>query len=752
MRLSLCCLAAVAVIAGGVPALAAPPGAGVVADPSAYVDPLIGSGGDGFTVPGAATPFGLTQLSPDTMNPLAYTGYKYEDAAIRGFSLLHVSGAGVPMAADLPFLPVTAPITDPADPTRFAVPFSHPTEQASAGAYDVVLGNGVSVSLAATPHGGLQAYTPPPGSAVTVLADVGRNAAGLTESNVQVVAPDRLEGSSLVHWRGGDYTAYFSARFSRPATATQTYVGSTVSAAQTAHGSGAGAMLTFPTDQPVTMAVGVSLVDLDGARGNLAAEVPSYDVGAAQRAARAAWRTELSRVLVGGGAVADLRTFYTALYRAFLNPDVDSDVDGRYRGPDGQLHQGDRPHYENFSLWDTVRGENALLATLVPDRYADMVASLSSYADQAGQLPRWSLHSTHPDYMNGDPAIGALAEAVCRGLAADPETLYQQARALAYDHRPAADLAQGYVPGSASDTLEYADADFALALMAQRLGHTDDATALTSRAQAWHNLFHGGFLQPRNADGSWPANYDPMSGTGYREGTGWQYLWLAPHDLGGLQKAYDADGSGFASRLDHLFSVPASTAVPGLPVVPQVQSAETAFGTSYYGDQYVPGNEHDLEAPYAYDWTDRPSTGQAVLASERSLFNDTPYGLPGNDDLGSLSAWYVWSALGFYPPAAGAPMFVVGTPLFPRAELDVGGHKPFVVDAPGAGVRTPYVAAATLGRQPLIRTWFTADALHPGGALHLDMSAAATSWGAATEDHPPSLSSSGLSAFGCSKE
>jgi putative alpha-1,2-mannosidase len=297
--------------------------------------------------------------------------------------------------------------------------------------------------------------------------------------------------------------------------------------------------------------------------------------------------------------------------------------------------------------------------------------------------------------------------------------------------------------------LENADADFALALMARKLGHDADAAALTARSQAWRNLYHGGFLQPRAADGSWPASYDPMSGTGYREGTGWQYLWLAPHDMGGLQKAYDADGYGYASRLDHLFSVPASTGVPGNPVVPQVQSGETAFGTSYYGDQYVPGNEHDLQAPYAYDWSDRPSTGQAVLSSERSLFNDTPYGLPGNDDLGSMAGWYVWAALGIYPPAAGAPMFVVGTPLFPRAEIDLGGAAPFVIDAPAASAQAPYIGSATIDGLPLAKTWLLGTSLHPGGQLHLDMSGTAGTWGSDAGARPPSVSTVGLSGFGC---
>jgi predicted alpha-1,2-mannosidase len=725
--------------------LTASAGAVLVADPTAFVDPLIGTGGDGFTVPGATTPFGMTMVSPDTISPLAYSGYSYEDAAIRGFSLIHVNGAGVAMGGELPFLPLTAAPLDPSNVAAFAVPFTHATETAGAGSYGVTLGNGVQVALAATPHGGLETFTPLPTSALTVLADIGRSASGINDSAVHVVSRDRIEGSVLVHWRGGDFTVHFSARFSSPFVA-RTFVGAAASDASAAHGKGAGALLTFPLGKPVTVAAGVSYVDLAGARKNLAHEIAGFDLPRAQNAARSTWRRELSRILIGGGTTAQRRTFYTSLYRSFVSPDVDSDLDGRYRGADGNVHRSARPHYENFSLWDTIRGENALLATLVPDRYTDMIASLSAFGTQAGALPRWSLHNTHPDYMNGDPAIATVAEAVCRGLVRSPEAIYQQARHLAFDLRP---RSRGWIGGSASDTLEFADADFALALMARRLGHSHDATVLTAKSQAWKAIYHEGFLQPRAADGSWPPNYDPTVGDGYREGTGWQYLWLAPHDQAGLQKRYDADGYGFAKRLDAFFSVPVVTTVPGLPVVPQVQSAETAFGTNYRGDQYVPGNEHDLEAPYAYNWTDRPSTGQAVIASARSLFLDNPLGLPGNDDLGSLSGWYVWSAIGFYPSVSGAPLLVTGTPLFPTVQLTLGTGKPFTVDAPGASPQSPYVATAALNGQPLTRTWFTAADLRPGGSLTLTMATAPTRWGSAKSDRPPSVSTAGLAPFGC---
>ena len=721
-------LAAAALALPLVPAAADP----VVADPTAYVDPLIGTGGDGFTVPGATTPFGMTMVSPDTINPLAYSGYKYEDAAVRGFSLIHVNGAGVPMGGELPFLPVTAPLMDTGQPLSFAVPFSHAAESATAGGYDVTLGNGVSVALAATPHGGVQRYT----SAVpfALVADLGRNNEGVNTSTVQVVGRDRLEGSVLVHWRGGDFTVFVTARFSQPFVS-RTFVGSEVSDALSARGSGAGALLSFPSGT-TEMRAGVSFVDLAGARANLAHESVSVDT--AQGRASAAWRAALGRIRIGGGSDADKRVFYTSLYRALVHPDVDSDVDGRYRGADRRVHSSSRPHYEDFSLWDTIRGENALLAVLFPERYRDMVASLAAFGREAGQLPRWSLHSTHPDYMNGDPAIPTLAEAVCRGTAEDPEALYQQAIQLT-GKRPAEVRAKGWAAGSASDTLEYADADFALALMARKLGHDRDAAALLKRSLAWRHLLHDGFLQPRNADGSWPAGYDPTTDTGYREGTGWQYLWLAPHDQGGLRKAYGPDG--FEGRLDHLFGLPASTAVTS-PVVPLVQSAETAFGTSYRGDGYVPGNEHDLEAPYSYDWSPRPSTGQAVIASVRSLFLDNPEGMPGNDDLGSLSAWWVWSALGFYPSVPGAPMYVTGTPLFPRAELTLGGGKPFVVSASGTG---PYVGGLALGGKASARTWFSS--LRPGGSAAFTLSPTPTNWG--EHGQPPSASTSGLAAFGC---
>ena len=699
--------------------------AAVVTDPTPYVDPLIGTGGAGFTVPGATTPFGMTMVSPDTVNPLAYSGYKYEDAAVRGFSLVHVNGAGVPMGGELPFLPVTTPVLDPSQPLSFAVPFTHATERATAGGYGLTLGNGVRVELAATPHGAVASFAS--ALPMTLIADVGRSNEGVNSSTVRVVGRDRLEGSVLCHWRGGDFTVYFSARFSTPFTA-RTFVGSAVADALSAKGSGAGALLSFPGS--VTMAAGVSYVDLAGARANLARE-QTFDVAAAQARSRGQWRSALSRLRVGGGTDAQKRVLYTSLYRALVNPGVDSDVDGRYRGADGKVHRSSRPHYENFSLWDTIRGENALLAVLFPERYRDMVASLSAFGREAGALPRWSLHSAHPDYMNGDPAIPTIAEAVCRGIANDPEALFQQAKALVAK-RPLDVRTRGWASGSASDTLEYADADFALALMARRLGHPSEAAALVKRSLAWQHLLHDGFLQPRKADGSWPADYDPTAGDGYREGTGWQYLWLAPHDQAGLRKAYGPDG--FEGRLDRFFGVPLTTAA-ATPVVPLVQSSETAFGTSYRGDGYVPGNEHDLEAPYSYNWSPRPSTGQAVIASVRSLFLDNAEGMPGNDDLGSLSAWWVWSAIGFYPSVPGAPLYVTGTPLFSRVEL-----PGFVVTASGAG---RYVKGLALNGRATDRTWTTSLK----GTAAFTMSDSPTSWGA--HGQPPSASTSALTTFGC---
>jgi predicted alpha-1,2-mannosidase len=384
-----------------------------------------------------------------------------------------------------------------------------------------------------------------------------------------------------------------------------------------------------------------------------------------------------------------------------------------------------------------------------------MIRSLYDQYLTSGALPRWSLWNTTPNYMNGDPAIQTIADGMCRGVldGLDLAALYRAMRKLAFDQRRPDYLKKGYIPReaaskAASDTLEYGDADFALALMAQSLGHGADAAVLARRSGAWQHQFDPKtrYIRPRNANGSFPADWDPSSDEGWKEGSGWQYLWLVPHDVAALSHAIGG-AAATRDRLDSFFSTPA-TSPAAAPVVPAAQNTVNVFGLQYRTTQYSPGNEHDLHAPYLYDYVGAPAKTQAVVAAERSLFNDTPYGLPGNDDLGSLSAWYVWTALGFYPVTQGAPVAAIGTPLFAHTELATP-EGALVTDAPGVSPVAKYIGGVKFSGRVLNRAWLGRDALVRGGRLSFTMSPTATTWASGPGGAPPSLSTTGLRGFGC---
>ena len=704
-----------------------------------YVDPMIGTLGTGWVFPGAAVPFGMVQNSPDTLGPLVYAGYMGNDAAIRGFSLIHLSGVGVPESGDVPFMPWVGAGEPPAEPSEYAVPFTHANEQAGAGSYSVRLANAVNVELTATPRVALQRYAFPPGVEPTVIVDPRHNnrtaadGPGSTapEGSFRRTGDAEITGSTF----NGSYRVFFVARFDRPI------------AAMGAH------WVRFAGDAPantVTMRAGISFVDEEGAQRNLDAEAPaarSFDD--LRAAAYSAWDRELQAIRVEGGTIADRRSFYTALYHALLHPNVFEDVDGRYRGFDDVIRSSPgRTHYANFSLWDTYRGHSQLMATLDPDRYVDMLRSLLADAEQGGRLPRWAMHDFDPAYMTGDPAIPTIAEGVCRGIV--PDDLAQELYSRAVDlrrFRPPGLAERGYLNlaearYAAATTLEYGIADFALALLARRLGRDDEAERWLAQSLNYRNLVDPAtkWLRPRNADGSWYTTDSPLGWdtagdqTGYHEGNAWQYAWLVPHDFAGLFAEMGAELAN--ERLDHLFAAPA-----------EVQNRLQLYGVYYRFDTWAPGNEHDLLAPFAYAFTDRPWKVQEELREAQQLYLPQPHGLPGNDDLGALSAFHLWSTLGIGPFTPGAPLLTVTAPVFDRATIEVGGQKPFVIESPGVG---PYVASATLNGKSLPRPWFGAEAVRPGGVLRLERAALPDrAWGSAPADRPPSASDSPLSRFGC---
>jgi putative alpha-1,2-mannosidase len=685
--------------------MAAPAQAGL----SRHIDPMIGTFAPGFVVPGAATPFGMVQNSPDTRGEFAYSGYIYNDPTIAAFSMVHLSGPGVKKAGDAGFMPVIGTARPP-------TAFDHAREKVSAGAYEVTLADGIRVQLASARRAGLQRYTFPAGTAdARVIFDSANNDGTARESKLEF-GTDEVSG-----YRRDRYPVYWVAKFDKPF-------------------SGKGAdWVSFSDPGAVTARIGISFVDEAGARANLADEAPDFDVAAMQARAAKAWDRELAKVRVAGGTVADKRSFYTALYHSYLHPNVFEDVDGRYRGADDQVHPADPvTHYANFSSWDTYKGQNQLLALTQPRRYRDMLRSLLATAHEAGNLPRWGEQSIDASHMSGDPAIPMIADGYCRGLLDHDtaEALYAEGKRLR-DRRDPVLAEKGYLPGKPGTTLEYGVGDFALALMADGLGHADEAASLEKASLNYRNTMDAnGWIHPRNADGSWYEPFLTNDMTGFQEGNSWQYSWLAPHDARGLFDRMGGDAE-VQNRFAQFFAAP-----------PEAQTKITFFGVAYYVGQYAPGNEHDLQAPWMPIFAGQPWKAAQVMADVRTLFRPTIDGLPGNDDLGGLSAWYVFSAIGFGPVTPGAPFHVIGSPAFERVTISVPGRKKLVVDAPGASPVNRYVTGAKLGGEAIDRAWFQEADLRRGGKLELT-TAAAPDMAWATEQRPPSASDSDLAGFGC---
>ena len=774
MRRILTCLLLLALTASFV----SPASAQVAAEkePVEYVDPMIGTLGGGFTFPGPAAPYGMVQLSPDTEGYLAYTGYHYNDAFIRGFSHHHIESMGVKSNGNLPFMPSVGPVTS-SDPRTWMSPFDHATEEAKAGYYKVLLKRfGITAELTSGTRVGMHRYTFPPSPQSNVILDVGRSNKDWEpwnpDSSVHASSLEIVDDKTILGSADSDqgYTIHFAARFDRSFSDVGTWNASgepPVAGKPTAQGRGAGGYVTFDTttDRDVLVKVGISFVDQDNALANLDHEKPDWDFDALRADTRARWADALSAITVDGSSDADKTSFYTALYHAQQHPNIYSDVNGEYMGYDDQVHvvQG-REQYANFSLWDTYRGENQLLATIDPQRYRDMMLSLLEGYRQVGRFPQWAMNDAYPDYMIGDPIQPTVVDGYCRGVLDDSEVdgFYDALRKQAFDPalRAASQggyedyLSKGYLPDRASETLEYAIADFSLALMADSLGEDSDRDALGQRAGNYANVIDpsSGFARPRNSDGSWRTPYAPEEPDHFVEGTGWQYTWLAPQDLRGLFNLVGAGRGGDAlvrDRLDTFFSAALSD-VPG-PIA-EVQKTSTFFGVFYAGNQYAPSNEHDLQAPYLYDYIGQPWKTQKIMRGYQSLFRATPDGLPGNDDLGSMSAWFIWSALGFYPVSAGAPVYAVGSPMFEKAVIDPVGGNPVTVSAPGASPVSRYIQSADLGSDTLDRSWFTHEELFNAGGVSFELGLTPNeSWASAPEAAPPSLSTHPLSAFGCPK-
>ncbi|MCG1047277.1 GH92 family glycosyl hydrolase [Mycetohabitans sp. B6] len=718
-----------------------------------YVDPMIGtdrtppfdSGSQedslgGFTTPAVQLPFGMVQWGPDTPGvPGKWSppGYHYSQNRITGFSMTHVSGVGCDAGGAFPIFPATE------EGQLGGSSFSHENETAKPGYYKVLLDNGVNVELTATLRTGATRLTYPAGKPA-ILKIIGKTNRGV--GNITTVEGDE---KALSGWTmGGDfcnnrqyYKLYFYARLDQPFTSKI---------------DGNTATLTFnpsskkASDLVVGMKVGLSYVSVDNAKLNLESEsVASFDAIRAQ--ADASWNQYLNAIQVSGGSDEDTKKFYTGLYHAFTGPAVFSDVNGDYLGFDDEIHKTEagRVHYTNFSNWDIYRSLIPLLSILSPRELSDMMTSLIADAQQCGGIfPQWVEGNTTSNVMAGDSASIVVAQSYFYGA-----NQFDLRKALGIMFNTALGECQkcknvtilpglddyctlGYLPadrtyydffnrnGNTSTTVEYANTDFAISQFALALGNAEMAKKLLLRSGNWKNHFNPNWmqvpgqpypqLQPRNADGRWTA-YTPGP-HGYVEGNAEQYTWMVPYDIQGLFEKLGGEDQAI-NRLDSFFT----------------------YINAGSDDLHMwIGNEPSFATPWLYNWTAQPfKTQQVVRRIVNTQFTTRPSGLPGNDDVGALSGWLVWGALGLYPAIPAVPGLTIASPLFPKTVVKMGNGKVLTINA--ANASSTYIQSVKLNGYPYDSSWLPFNAIRDGATLDITLGDKPSTWGTQSNARPPSF-------------
>ena len=736
---------------------------GLSAQHARYVDPFIGTAGMGHTFPGACVPFGGVQLSPDTdmiphnikgeYQPRTYeycAGYQYGDSTIVGFSHTHFSGTGHSDLGDILLMPGTGEIRfEPGtaeDPDAgYRQRFSHDTESAGAGHYEVTLADsGIRVELTATRRVGVHRYTYPRGAEGHLILDLDHgiyNYDGKTLwAELRVVSPTLVTGYRITNgWARTNYT-YFAMEFSEPVLeygakdkAPVYYKGG--------YGKFAGlddfpemagrklvAWFKFDTaDNPeLTVKVGLSATGTTGALKNLKAEAEGKSFDTLRALAEEAWEQELSCIEMEG-TEAEKTMFYTSLYHTMINPSVYMDVDGLYRGLDHELHQAEGfTNYTVFSLWDTYRAEHPLLALLKPHRAEDMVASMLRHYEQSAHqmLPIWSHMANENWCMTGYHSVSVLSDAIAKGLKVDGEEALEamvSTSSVPWYGGLGAYRRLGYVPleeasTAASNTLEFAYDDWTIAAAAERLGNAPVAQRYLKRAGSYKNIFDAslGLARPRYEDGRFKEPFDSKQtvGQGFIEGNSLNYSFHVPQDVNGLMQLMGGDKQ-FIANLDELFG-------SDLPEYCYADNEDITADCLLGG--YVHGNEPSHHIPYLYAWTSEPwKTQYWVREIVDRFYKPEIRGLGGNDDCGQMSAWYIFTALGFYPVCPGTDQYVLGAPSIPYAKITLTNGNTLEMKAPGLSARNRYVKSVKLNRRPVDRLYLTHAELLQGGTLEFEM-------------------------------
>lgn len=717
-----------------------------------YVNPFIGTGGHGHTFPGVVVPNGMIQPSPDTRIYQwdACSGYYYEDTSINGFSHTHLSGTGCGDYGDVLLMPTVGKQVYHAMGTEsqkmaYASDFSHDNEVAQPGYYSVMLDRyNVKAELTATKRAAIHRYTFPESAEAGFILDLDYSLQRQKneEMELEVISDTEIRGrKKTVYWAFDQYINFY-AKFSKPFTYTMV----TDSMALDEGGPllpTAKVLLHFNTKagEEVYVKVGISAVDMDGARKNVEAEIPEWDFEGVRKAARDSWNAYLSKIDIDTDNKDQKIMFYTALYHTGMQPNLFTDADGRYLGMDLKAHQGDvnEPMYTVFSLWDTFRAYHPLMTIIDPDLNEAFIRSLVQKQREGGVFPMWELAGNYTGTMIGYHAVPVIVDAYMKGYRDfDVEEAYKACLRIAeYDTTgikcpplvlphlmPQAKYWKnkiGYVPcdkdnEAVAKALEYAYNDWCISVLAESLGDAANQEKYAKFAEGYKTYFDPStrFMRGLDSKGNWRTPFNPRSSThrsdDYCEGTAWQWTWFVPHQIDGLVELMGGR-EGFISKLDSLFT--ADSALEG-----EMTSADI----SGLIGQYAHGNEPSHHIIHMYNYVDQPYRTQELADSVlHTLYFNDPNGLSGNEDCGQMSAWYILNSMGFYQVCPGKPVYSIGRPLFDKATVNLKDGKKFTVIAHNNSRENKYIQSMTLNGKTLDKPFFSHQDIVDGGTLELTM-------------------------------
>ena len=697
-------------------------------DYTRFVNPRIGTGGHGHVFLGANVPFGYVQLGPTqpTRGWDWCSGYHHSDSVLIGLGHQHLSGTGIGDLGDVALLPI-------ASKEQRLVAFSHASESVSPGYYAVKLGQpNVFVELTATKRVGMHRYTfGADQQEALLLLDLRQGIGWDHVAQCQMQQENKTVVSGYRHSVGWARRQkdFFVVEFSQPVVL------------EKVDGDTTGVLTLSRPQEPLLVKVALSAVSVENAKLNMQTELPGWDFAATAKAARKAWNDELSKISIKTDDDHVRRIFYTAMYHTMTAPSVFNDVNGEYRGADGEVHKGDFTNYTTLSLWDTYRAAHPLQTLIHPEKQGDVAQTFLHIFKEQGKLPVWHLMGNETDCMVGNPGIPVLADLVLKGYITgeDRERAFEAMKTSAMlDERGMKELKQyGYIPFDKDETnetvakgLEYALADWCVAQVAKLLGKKADYKYFLQRSKLYQKHFDpkDGFIKGLSSTGERRTPFNPFRSAhradDFTEGNAWQYTWLVPHDVHGLVKTFGGEAK-FTEKFDSLFIVEGDLGEDASPDI------------SGLIGQYAHGNEPSHHILYMYNYIGQPWKGAKLLRQTmREMYFDDYDGLSGNEDVGQMSAWYVLSAMGLYQVEPAGGKFCIGSPVVNEATINVGGGKTFTVRATNNSAENIYVQRATLNGKPLTRSYIMFSDLKRGGVLELQMGPQPSNFGTKTKDRP----------------